>query len=136
MDGYQRAVKRLLAASPIPCVTPRIKRTTPMPEHSPEPWDWLKHCVSLDGEGYCFVQSPAGGRMPITNEQRLRIVACVNACRGIPSEKLDQAAKGEVLVVLGNAKKMQQVIKNSPDAEIVPVNGLCGSPNPNPPDAS
>ena len=56
-----------------------------------KPWDWLEHSVTLDGKGYCFLQSPAGGRMPITNEQRLRIVACVKACRGIKTEDLEES---------------------------------------------
>ena len=59
-------------------------------EETMEPWDWLENCVSLDGEGYCFLQSPAGGAMTVTNEARLRIVAAVKACRGVPPEELNR----------------------------------------------
>jgi hypothetical protein len=40
------------------------------------PWDWLECCVTEDGEGY-FLLSPVGGRLRITNEQRLHIIKCV-----------------------------------------------------------
>lgn len=55
-----------------------------MSEPTLEPWDWLAASVTENGEGYAFeLVSPAGGRMPITNEQRKRIIACVNALASV-----------------------------------------------------
>lgn len=53
------------------------------------PWKWLESSVVADGEGYLFLQSPAGGIMRITNEQREHIVACVNACKHLSTEELE-----------------------------------------------
>jgi len=56
---------------------------------------WLECCVSVDGEGYAVLASPAGGRIPITNEERRQIVASVRSLAGIPTETLEWLAKHE-----------------------------------------
>jgi len=58
-----------------------------------QPWEWLESNVTADGEGYLFLQSPAGGVMRITNEQRKRIVACINACKNISTEVLENTKR-------------------------------------------
>ena len=84
-----------------------------MPEHSPEPWEWrrgevsnadnsnqqwaegsLGKIVGADGIevcsfGYASSIIPADGNEP-TEANRRRIIACVNACKGISTETLEK----------------------------------------------
>lgn len=70
--------------------------------HSPEPWKtdfWLDgpmRVVDAEGEDVCGVIIEFGGfSSPIYSkpENMERIVACVNACEGIPTETLEHIAK-------------------------------------------
>jgi len=58
--------------------------------HSPEPWSRLMFRGIVDGDGSDvagFRGNPYGPEQ-ITFEDQCRIIACVNACRGIPTEHL------------------------------------------------
>ena len=64
-----------------------------------DPWEWLAAAVTADGEGYKLL-SPAGGVMVISNEQRERMVACVNFLRDVPTEILQSFPDGADAVAL------------------------------------
>ena len=61
-----------------------------------DPWEWLAAAVSADGEGYKLL-SPAGGVMVISNEQRERMVACVNFLAGVPTDQIAGKHIGDIL---------------------------------------
>jgi len=93
-------------------------------KHSPEPWKiWLgfdAHSV-VDANGECLLCSehPFWRQVP-------RIVACINACQGIPNDALEQAAKGECLILVGKLPPdVQEAIRNAPDAGIGAVCPVC-----------
>lgn len=57
--------------------TVRITQLAPTPNSEKnDPWEWLKACVTQDGEGYKLV-SPAGGVMAITSAQRKRMLGAI-----------------------------------------------------------
>lgn len=70
-----------------------------MSEHLPEPWSIRAgssvHVVAFDGENpepYTVANCYSGPFAPsreIARSNARRIVACVNACRGIPTEELE-----------------------------------------------
>jgi hypothetical protein len=68
-----------------------------MAKHSPEPWQ-----LNLD-DGQAFIVDCKGYRItttdpeltnPLSDEDAERMVACVNACRGIPTEFLQSRQIG------------------------------------------
>lgn len=71
-----------------------------MGEHTKEPWSWKAYSNDIEGgeHGYTEIMSPEvecgpwcyGGRVSlnISDEDKARIVACVNACAGIPTADL------------------------------------------------
>lgn len=73
-----------------------------MGEHTKEPWAWKAYSNDIEGgeHGYTEIMSPEvecgpwcyGGRVSlnISDEDKARIVACVNACAGIPTADLAQ----------------------------------------------
>ena len=73
-----------------------------MPEHSPEPWRDYEKCPDMfftaDGVEYSIrtVRSPLHEDTWMGQEMRdvRRIVACVNACRHLPTEFLEEWADG------------------------------------------
>jgi hypothetical protein len=72
-----------------------------MPEHSPEPWTFSEDdgglfCVR-DADGYGVFGEEIGPRGPRDEPVARRIVACVNACGGIPTELLEENAPGDVI---------------------------------------
>jgi len=85
------------------------------------PWEWLASCLTQDGEGY-VLQSPAGGRLKITNSQRRRIVACVNALAGVPTETLETVGKaiGNLIDGLLNVPVIVKAVKQE-DATLAHV---------------
>ena len=69
-----------------------------MSGHTKEPWDWSEHKFNsapfegtLDAE--CGIYPPLGESGPVAiasgKENARRIVACVNACAGIPTDDLE-----------------------------------------------
>jgi len=54
-------------------------------------------------------------------ENAARIVACVNACQGIPTEDLVKAAQRENTVVLGNCDSLWKALEQATDIDIVGV---------------
>jgi hypothetical protein len=60
--------------------------------HSPEPWRLINRghdfCVAADGTQIGGI-SADDGMIDLDDPNWLRIVACVNACRGIPTEALN-----------------------------------------------
>lgn len=79
-----------------------------MTHHTPEPWEIDDEYVQQDGGGdiaICHVLSidenieGHWGRGKITEANARRIVACVNACRGLPTDELEQ--KG-IVAAVGN----------------------------------
>ena len=82
-----------------------------MSEHSPEPWTGTAHNVdhvSLhDAEGRYITKSthykdsePFGS---VSFPDAQRIVACVNACKGIPTEALDAGVIARLLGIASDA---------------------------------
>lgn len=62
-------------------------------EHTPEPWDVVIHSMSgiqirSDFERIALIASCGGEG----NANARRIVACINACAGIPTETIEQLA--------------------------------------------
>ena len=72
-----------------------------MSKHTPEPWgldDDLGHTAFiLDANGSAFASMGAIDSNPNGVADARRIVACVNACRGLPTDELEQ--KGLVAAV-------------------------------------
>ena len=64
-------------------------------EHTPEPWsaDWTKQQGTVVGSMWEKDSGLTITANPSTNENARRIVACVNACAGIPTAALEHAAK-------------------------------------------
>ncbi len=70
--------------------------------HSPEPWsevnytdlDALKECNApfglLAGDGKALFMTMADGNPLLLDDDSARIVACVNACAGVPTEALER----------------------------------------------
>lgn len=83
-------------------------------KHTPEPWEYFEEIHEAGKlRIYCSVARKAGGKSPEDNILRIsgedaestvrRIVACVNACAGIPTEDLE---RGHVSVRQGNVPHM------------------------------
>ena len=59
-----------------------------MPEHSPEPWSWnAKEMVLYDAQGEVVLDN--GECYQVRDEDFVRIVACVNFCKGLSTEFLE-----------------------------------------------
>lgn len=56
-----------------------------MGKHTPEPWESHEHMVFQGEHGGFSLRNDRNNA-----EDARRIVACVNACRGIPTEELEQ----------------------------------------------
>jgi hypothetical protein len=57
---------------------------------------WLANPVTPDGEGYkLLLKSPAGSEAVISNDLRRRIIACVNFCRFLSTEQMQDCAEAE-----------------------------------------
>lgn len=57
--------------------------------HSPEPWEWAKNGATLlPAFGECVLSTEQDYEFSPSDEDAERIVACVNACAGIPTERL------------------------------------------------
>ena len=71
-------------------------------KHTKGPWKYEKELSARSGEwlisvdaGACWRGNPIAETRPATGDEAAnarRIVACVNACEGIPTEKLDEIA--------------------------------------------
>lgn len=96
-----------------------------MTEHSPEPWEEDKtggFCNSgfgiQDAQGEPVVNVACyecrGGDSICTEENRRRIMACVNACKGIPSESLQEFMDlvAQITYRLGGNLKPPEVLDN------------------------
>lgn len=85
-----------------------------MGEHTPEPWqidpiNWLSILDATENAttlGQGLICQVNGKRREEANANRLRIVACINACEGIATDKLKPGLLGEMARVF--AKIMQQ----------------------------
>ena len=106
-----------------------------MSEHSPEPWSiYEKGGFIEDASGVVVVDGTSFFRDrkgdPRTREAHWpdleRIIACVNACKGISNETLKAAAKGECVVLLGSSRDLLDALKKSVDGELKRVCGECG----------
>lgn len=51
-----------------------------MSKHAPEPWSFPAR-----------LKDARGAFIPMTEENARRVVACINACEGIPTEKLEDS---------------------------------------------
>lgn len=99
-----------------------------MSKHTPEPWvrgDRLLDIVSSKGN---LVARLAGtvGKCEIEDANLRRIVACVNACRGLPTDELEQkglvAAVGTQLLASddraeGQEREIRKLARTTADAE-------------------
>jgi hypothetical protein len=103
-------------------------------KHSSEPW-------FLDGKGRAFdaaVFRVVGEGSPDGAEAAnwRRIVACVNACAGIPTEALESGALGRVLDLFATSRGGMHVIKAEPVFMCVcggdESDGPCTCPRPEP----
>jgi hypothetical protein len=56
-----------------------------MSQHSPEPWAARDYGI-YSADGKCVFDE---GDWKLTDEDRARVLACVNACRGIPTHVLE-----------------------------------------------
>jgi hypothetical protein len=72
-------------------------------KHSPEPWGiWTSpapqpYCAYVcDAEGVCIART-TGMTQEEANASARRIVACVNACAGLPVEALEAGELGKAL---------------------------------------
>lgn len=70
-----------------------------MSNHTPEPWKYTEHME--DGDAYGVIVGADGSVVAsnqahypeaVTEENQRHIVACVNACVGVPREKLETTA--------------------------------------------
>lgn len=68
-----------------------------MTNHTPEPWLWHEqgdaneYCLLTSGKDWVISFRQNGGLMPDTQRDNARrIVACVNACKGITTETLER----------------------------------------------
>lgn len=75
--------------------------------HTPEPWMYNHAAIVQDSQGSvladCEIIPPAGGTIPPPTEEvanARRIVAAVNACKGISTEALEQGVVAELLAKL------------------------------------
>ena len=72
-------------------------------KHSPEPWEIDDEYVQQGDVAICHVLSIDSDiegdwvRGPITEANARRIVACVNACAGLPTEQLESSPPGGIL---------------------------------------
>jgi len=101
--------------------------------HTPEPWHECAEgecgCGQILGPGSVYITTV---KDPAT---RRRIVACVNACRGLPTDELEQkglvAAVGNQLLELERQrddwqKALGTVLATIPVAEIIRASGTVG----------
>ncbi|MFB0774276.1 MULTISPECIES: hypothetical protein [Aeromonas] len=101
--------------------------------HTPEPWHECAEgecgCGQILGPGSVYITTV---KDPAT---RRRIVACVNACRGLPTDELEQkglvAAIGTQLLDVEQQRDGWQtalgtVLATIPDAEIIRASGTVG----------
>lgn len=86
-------------------------------QHIPGPWEVRSICSVTNSDRTDFSIGPAGKNYvacipayelkdkPQVAADCRRIVACVNACEGVPTEELEQAPKHKFLVVLVDKKE-------------------------------
>lgn len=77
-----------------------------MSEHTKEPWHvapgWGDDCQIRDSRGALVAQVYEGAGRQSTYDA-CRIVACINALQGVPTEQLEEAARAGITdVTLGN----------------------------------
>jgi hypothetical protein len=82
-----------------------------MSEHTPEPWDGKEIPLTAaglarTGLGIVYTNHPATAAEAEANARR--IVACVNACEGIPTEVLEQMPSGPASLLPMYARLEQQ----------------------------
>ena len=63
-------------------------------KHTPEPWELYGHAIHKDGECLAYLNG-------CSFENARRIVACVNACEGISTERLEENSVDPVAGVFG-----------------------------------
>ncbi len=76
-----------------------------MTSHTKEPWELTKECISIQayppGDVVRICLAPdhmfRGPDSPRWQANAARIVACVNACAGIPTENLGEVIEGGML---------------------------------------
>ncbi len=83
----------------------KTEGSPPEPEYAPEPWSaedrrtsgwpWIIG-TNLDSPTAFGIIGLVGG-----SGNAARIVACVNACKGVSNETLRAVARGEAIVILG-----------------------------------
>lgn len=87
-----------------------------MQQHTPEPWKFVRQdkrfdgsqIIGTDGENILFDQYGPDGST--TDANAARIVACVNACAGIPNEYLQNAAHNTRRII-ANGQRMNQLLR-------------------------
>ncbi len=113
-----------------------------MSEHSPEPWavkETIKgeECfVGVDANGKWLESDPYDG---VSEENWRRIVACVNACKGIPTEWLEKYGRSAVVrsihlvpadLVGGVHEVLKGAIRKSEDVVRIDTCEHCGGIKP------
>jgi len=81
--------------------------------HSPEPWSYDSSYDNINDADDVAV-------LDIWNpDDAERIVACVNACRGISTEDLKKSIRKENIVLLGRDEVLREAMERAIDVEIV-----------------
>ena len=92
-----------------PARRPRLEDQIAMSEHTPEPWhhnDTMRSLKGPDGdELYLDGGRHPTNRYPLASENSARIVACVNACAGIPTEQLQEGSVAKLVEALETLHK-------------------------------
>ena len=70
-------------------------------EHTKEPWQIRGHFTSLFGLPIVEIETAEGKNIGLTKEldDAKRIVACVNACVGLPTDVLEQTTVKELITM-------------------------------------
>ena len=101
-----------------------------MSDHSPEPWVQYA-CEVFESDSNEELVAPVAdcdsSSNGIPEKTKLanarRIVACVNACKGVSTTSLIRASRGEVLVVLGRSDSVAKALREGKDQQIVACPG-------------
>lgn len=102
-----------------------------MSKHTPEPWKLCRNDQSVgDARGYAVCDVWPRGDDQLASEEgednARRIVECVNACRGLPTDELEQkglvAAVGTQLLAAddraeGQEREIRKLARTTADAE-------------------
>jgi DNA repair exonuclease SbcCD ATPase subunit len=99
-----------------------------MSKHTPEPWSFDKYDNIIAGSdrlllGGIATPMTAGHRMDEGKDNARRIVACVNACRGLPTDELEQkgvvaAVGAELLKLDGQLAELRQERQREHDLRV------------------